>query len=431
MDYLCGDHFDGNMFYIYAYTRTDNGYADPQVDDFDCSKVVMYYNLNNSGWARRQYNTSNYYNSSTKLYQFNLLDLGMECGDTVQFYLAAERNGSSSDGDIFNNSSLYELDYALWPMYYSQPPEFTAEFINAHLAEFLDVLPYEQLNELFSHCGYSAEYLAELGYPAVRPADFPDNVLNNLLTELLAEFIYPTSNPPFTYEYTLNQTHDWTAWEVTMQSTCSTFSKESRSCNNCGATEERSLTTLNPTNHSGGSHWEEDPSATCTTAGINKLKCYGCSVVLDTNPIPATGHSMGSWYTYKDSTCHTYGTERNNCLECNYYDERSLTTYNSSNHSGGSHWEEDPSATCTTAGINKLKCYGCYAVLDTASIPETGHSMGSWYTVTASTCDTNGTKRRDCSKCSYYEEGSLDVLVHNMSAWSVTTLEHVVHLVIR
>jgi hypothetical protein len=50
----------------------------------------------------------------------------MKCGDTVRFYLAAERNGASGDNDDtfnVNNSDPSVLDYALWPMYYQQPQE--------------------------------------------------------------------------------------------------------------------------------------------------------------------------------------------------------------------------------------------------------------------------------------------------------------------
>ena len=57
------------------------------------------------------------------------------------------------------------------------------------------------------------------------------------------------------YEYTLNQTHNWTTWSVTEQPTCTTAGKESRSCNNCGAIEERSLG-KDFSKHTGGSHWE-------------------------------------------------------------------------------------------------------------------------------------------------------------------------------
>jgi hypothetical protein len=213
-----------------------------------------------------------------------------------------------------------------------------------------------------------------------------------------------------------------TDWTTDTPSTCCTYGEEIRECEweDCDYIERRSLTTYDSSNHSGGSHWEENPSATCTNAGLNEQICDGCSEVLQTILIHEKGHNMDTtWYTYEESTCCTYGTERNNCLECDYYDERPLTTYDSSNHSGGSHWEEDPSATCTNEGLNKQICNGCLTVLYTASIPAPGHSMGSWYTVTESTCNTNGTQRRDCSECSHYEVEPLDILPHTMSGWSV------------
>ena len=47
MDYLSGDHFDGNMFYIYAYTKSVRGATDPYGYVFDFSKVLNI--LNNTG----------------------------------------------------------------------------------------------------------------------------------------------------------------------------------------------------------------------------------------------------------------------------------------------------------------------------------------------------------------------------------------------
>jgi len=239
MDYLCGDHFDGNMFYIYAYTKSDKGKYDPYGYAFDCSKVVMYYNLNNTGWTSRQYNTSNYYNSSTKLYQFNLLDLDMECGDTVQFYLAAERNGDSTDNDNtfnVNNSDSNVLDYALWPMYYQQPQEVL---------------------------GANAQY----------------------------------------YEYTLNQTHDWTAWSVTTPPTCTTVGTESRSCNNCGAVETRDYGS--PLGHNYSIATCELP-ATCTRCGDTDGSPLGHNYNTATCESPATCTRPGCSATYGSPLGHDY-----------------------------------------------------------------------------------------------------------------------------
>jgi hypothetical protein len=82
--------------------------------------------------------------------------------------------------------------------------------------------------------------------------------------------------------------------------------------------------------------------------------------------------------------------------------------------------------TCTTAGSQEQICNGCGAVLDTQSISALGHSMSSWYTVTASTCYTQGYERSDCARsgCSYYETNSLSLDSGNHSGgshWEVVT----------
>jgi len=134
---------------------------------------------------------------------------------------------------------------------------------------------------------------------------------------------------------------------------------------------------------------------------------------------------MTSWTTFTPSTCYTYGTERRNCSNCSYYEERSLPL-NSSNHSGGSYTEVVSSPTCTVNGSQRLVCNGCKATLSTSTIPAPGHSMSGWSVNTASTCCTPDTQSRYCMRpgCSYSENSSLPLNPSNHSGgtyWTVTT----------
>jgi hypothetical protein len=377
MDVITGGHFSGNTYYITAYFRS-NGGTHPEGMPFHCKSLTVYYKIFHVRTQTEETHSITFetsidpnshvltypsnYDSSTYTYAIDFSQFigadnyKVECGDTIQFYMAVVREGHGNDNDCDFNTVLGDgtMDYSIWPMYYERP---------------------------------------DIGMTVTAP------------------IIYGNS-------YTNTSTHEWpTEWTTATEPTCTTVGKESRSCNNCGATEERSLP-LNSSNHLGGSHWEVVTNTTCTTSGSKNLVCNGCNAVLDTASIDETGHSMGSWYTVTVSACCTYGTERSDCSECDYYVESPLP-FNSSNHSGGSHWETVTNPTCTTQGSKNLVCNGCSAVLDTASIPAPGHSMGSWYTVTASTCYTSGTQRRDCSECGCYEEGSLGVLSHSMSGWSV------------
>ncbi|MFA7673584.1 MAG: hypothetical protein WCY62_06995, partial [Clostridia bacterium] len=76
----------------------------------------------------------------------------------------------------------------------------------------------------------------------------------------------------------------------------------------CSYSENDSLP-LNPSNHSVGTYWSVTTSATCTASGIRSQICYGCSVVLSTQTIPALGHSWSGWvyqYRYYDEDLQYY-----------------------------------------------------------------------------------------------------------------------------
>ena len=66
----------------------------------------------------------------------------------------------------------------------------------------------------------------------------------------------------------------------------------------------------------------------------------------------------------------------------------------------------DSPATCTEAGNALFKCSSCGRTRVLES-PALGHDMGAWVTVTAPTPSENGVKRRECSRCDYYEEQAI------------------------
>ena len=62
-------------------------------------------------------------------------------------------------------------------------------------------------------------------------------------------------------------------------------------------------------------------------------------------------------------------------------------------------------ATCTEPGLSDtVTCDLCGMVLaEQTAVEALGHAMGTWTTVTAATCDTDGEERSDCSRCDWYE----------------------------
>ncbi|MBR2879189.1 MAG: hypothetical protein IKC02_00795, partial [Oscillospiraceae bacterium] len=66
-----------------------------------------------------------------------------------------------------------------------------------------------------------------------------------------------------------------------------------------------------------------------------------------------------------------------------------------------SDWVTTEEPTCTTDGSKRKDCSRCDH-FETEVIPA-GHDMGDWYTVTEATPELDGEERRDCSRCDHYE----------------------------
>ncbi|HQO69038.1 MAG TPA: hypothetical protein PLH71_01945, partial [Clostridia bacterium] len=226
MDLICGEDFDDNFLYIYAYIRSDTTTV-PSGLRIDCEKVRLYYNINDSGWKSDNYvdyDVNDYYIPAIFKYQLNLYETGLHCGDTIKLYLVAFRSNSNSADNTFYNSS--SMNFGVSPMYYLQPDEYL---------------------------GTNAQY----------------------------------------YEYTLNQTHDWTAWSVKTQPTCTTKGTESRTCYNCDAEETRDYGSALGHNYN---------DATCELPATCQRQ--GCSATCGS----ALGHN------YNDATCELPATcQRQGC----------------------------------------------------------------------------------------------------------------------
>lgn len=106
---------------------------------------------------------------------------------------------------------------------------------------------------------------------------------------------------------------------------------------------------------------------TCTEDGHEAGFSVDGAVVAVT--IPATGHSMGDFYTTKEATCQEVGVERRDCADCDYYEtspldklEHSFTNYIS-----------DGNATYDHDGTRTAQCdHGC-GLTDT--IPDPGSRL--------------------------------------------------------
>ena len=135
---------------------------------------------------------------------------------------------------------------------------------------------------------------------------------------------------------------------------------------------------------------------TCTEAGHKAGFMIGNTQV-GGETLPATGHSLGDFYTTKEATCQEAGVERRDCADCDYYEtspldklEHSFTNYIS-----------DGKATCTQDGSKTAQCdHGC-GLTDTK--PDVGSALGHSFTNYISdgnaTYEQDGTKTAKCDRC--------------------------------
>ena len=112
--------------------------------------------------------------------------------------------------------------------------------------------------------------------------------------------------------------HEWSAWTVTTEPTCTEAGVETRTCE-CGATETREIAALGHT--AGGAVIENEKAATCTEDGSYDSVVYctvcGEEISRETITVSATGHGETEVRDAKAATCIAEGyTGDTYCTVC-------------------------------------------------------------------------------------------------------------------
>ena len=141
--------------------------------------------------------------------------------------------------------------------------------------------------------------------------------------------------------------------------------------------------------------WETTLAPTCTATGTKVKKCSICEEIIQSDSIPANGHSYGGWQTRTNETCTVDGLEYKTCSVCSDEDTHIIPA---TGHNIGD-WETTLAPTCTETGTKVKKCTLCEEVMQSESIPSNGHSWGAWTEKTPPTFNTNGQEKRVCSVC--------------------------------
>lgn len=108
--------------------------------------------------------------------------------------------------------------------------------------------------------------------------------------------------------------------EVT-PATCTEPGLERGECTRCHLVTENVLPALG---HDFDPSTEKTVAPTCTEQGYSEGYCTRCGQTVKGNYVPALGHDLGDWVTYKDAVCDKDRVERRYCSRCDYYEEREI-----------------------------------------------------------------------------------------------------------
>ena len=118
-------------------------------------------------------------------------------------------------------------------------------------------------------------------------------------------------------------------------------------------------------------------------------------------------HRFGNFTVIKVPTCTQTGLEEAVC-ECGVITEVELPM---TDHVGGA-WEITTPATCVAAGIKQQHCKTCGILVDSSTIPATGHDNVRVEAM-APTCASEGhNEHTECTKCGYTDKSILPALPH-------------------
>lgn len=211
--------------------------------------------------------------------------------------------------------------------------------------------------------------------------------------------------------------HSFGPWEEITASTCTNSGVQQHVCGICGFTETKEL---DPKGHDWEDNLSVDVEPTCIEDGSKSRHCKNCDAVIDSEVIPATGHS-GEWKVVIEPTCTAVGSKERLCAVCG---NKSTEEIPEKGHSWNSEPTVDKAATCTAAGSQSVHCARCSETKDAETIPALGHNWASTDTVDkAPTCTKDGQESTHCSRCDVVKEGSVKAIPatgHKFSAWETT-----------
>ena len=202
--------------------------------------------------------------------------------------------------------------------------------------------------------------------------------------------IYPTYNPSVakTYKFTCGCTsHTYGSAVITKQPTCTAEGTKTKTCTQCGATVTE---TIPKTSHK---YADTVVAPTCAANGYTLHKCSVCGTSYKDSTTKATGHSYGNSVVTKQPTCTSEGTKTKTCTKCN------ATVTETIPKTSHKYADTVVAPTCTVDGYTLHKCSVCGTSYKDSTTKATGHSYGNSVVTKQSTCTSEGTAIKTCTKC--------------------------------
>lgn len=150
--------------------------------------------------------------------------------------------------------------------------------------------------------------------------------------------------------------------------TCTVDGVRVYDCPACGTEQREAIPML------GHERVESTSAPTCTATGTRYVNCTRCRMLLNTEVIPATGH------TFVGGTCACGASDPNACI-----------------HPQNMRSTHTQAATCTVDGYTHVVCDACGATISAQVHKANGHT--ETVTVQAATCSKNGSRTVTCTTC--------------------------------
>ena len=225
------------------------------------------------------------------------------------------------------------------------------------------------------------------------------------------------SNSPFEFSICAPSAHagELSEYQTILEPTCTESGFSAQVCTLCQ--QPVNSQEIPATGHTPGEPLVyQEPG--CETAGIRVTLCSVCGAEIAREEIPATGHIPGEPVVYQHATCLTAGLKVTLCTACGA--EIAQEEIPTTGHQPGV-WEDLKPVTCTSDGIRVQRCSVCGETLNTENISAFGHSPMDWQITREATCLQSGLREKICSICGVsLEQEEIPALGHSYTEWETT-----------